>query len=96
MNYPELQLQHDLYSDHFQMLHNDISLNIALNNTMDSVFKNSSEFAKHCKHNLDILIDKAPPITAGAKKKLAKIGLHKYVCKNDNESPRREANLVGT
>jgi hypothetical protein len=61
LQYPEIQQRHDIYSDEFEILHNDIYLQLSLDES-NSMYKTSAEFAKFCKARLDILIDKAPQI----------------------------------
>ena len=59
----ELQEQHDLYSDLYDILAKDIDLQMALTRShVAPVFVSLSEFAKHCKARLDMLIDKGPSI----------------------------------
>lgn len=87
LNYSELQQQHDMYCDGYLMLFNEILLQVAINNTSDSVFKNKTEFTKHCKNRLDMMIDKAPAIPKTVKKRLQKMGV-------DNCSPKRMDNTM--
>lgn len=76
MNVNELQKEHDLYSDMFKNLGNEIDMqqvllhNTSITNNNDSrMYVNQQEFAKFCKHQLDILIDKAPAIPKSIVKK---------------------------
>ncbi len=61
MGISELQQNHDLHSDLYTCLANDITMNVALEGG-SKMFHSLDEFMKHCKARLDILIDKAPPI----------------------------------
>ena len=58
----ELQQQHDFYSDEFAKLANEIKMHLYIENTDSKTYKNIVEFCKDCKHHLDVLIDKAPPV----------------------------------
>jgi hypothetical protein len=70
MNVAELQKEHDLYSDMFESLANEIDMQLTLDESIGSkMFTNKQEFAKYCKSRMDILIDKAPPIPKGILKK---------------------------
>ena len=65
MNIAELQREHDLYSDMFKNLMNEIDMQLVLDEggqEMSKMFTNKFEFAKYCKNRLDVLIDKAPAI----------------------------------
>lgn len=63
MNVAQLQTEHDLFSDMFASLANEIDMQLALDDTLESrMFKSKHEFAKYCKSRLDVLMDKAPPI----------------------------------
>lgn len=78
LKYPELQEQHDLFCDNFEILHNDIQLHTSLQGTTEPMFRTNIEFMKYCKYKMDNLIDKAPPIPTSVSKKLAKVGLDSY------------------
>lgn len=60
----ELQREHGLYSDMFENLMNDIDMHIVLdsNRSISRMFVNTGESLKYCKHRLNLLVDKAPPI----------------------------------
>jgi hypothetical protein len=73
LRYPELQEQHDIYSDSFEILHHEIDLQRVIMDTDDSVFKNRFEFMKYVKHRIDIIIDKAPPIPGTIRSKYDRI-----------------------
>ena len=63
MNVAELQREHDLYSDLFASLANEIDMQLILDDAAESkMFTNKREFVKYCKGRLDVLMDKAPPI----------------------------------
>jgi hypothetical protein len=62
VGYAELQQQHDFFADSYDVLHRDILSNLIVNNTAASVFVSDAEFMKHCKIQLDTLIDRAPAI----------------------------------
>ena len=63
MNVAELQLEHDLYSDMFASLANEIDMQLILDESeVSRMFINKREFVKYRKSRMDILIDKAPPI----------------------------------
>lgn len=69
MQLPELQSQHDIYSDEFEKLEAEIKMHVALLVDMESgdtndvsAFRNVGELTKHVKKTLDCLIDKAPAI----------------------------------
>ena len=53
---------HDLYSDGFFILANDINAQLALHATGAWAYNSVGDYARECKHRLDILIDKAPAI----------------------------------
>jgi hypothetical protein len=74
LRYPELQENHDIYGDSFQILYHEIELQHVISGTPDSVFKSRIEFMKHCKHRMDILIDKAPSIPGAIRTKFLRIG----------------------
>lgn len=65
----ELQKEHDFYSDMFCILGNEITLQIALDQSDAKMFVSLSEYAKYCKQKLDILIDKDPAIPGFIEKK---------------------------
>lgn len=69
LKYNELQQQHDFFSDAFMIFHNDIQMNLSLQNTSEPTFRSFIEFTKYMKYRLDILIDKAPPIPPAIMKK---------------------------
>ena len=64
MNAAELQREHDLYSDMFASLANEIDMQFILDDSdgISKMFVNKREFIKYCKSRLDVLMDKAPPI----------------------------------
>ena len=62
IGYAELQQQHDFFADSYDVLHRDILANLIVNNTDASVFVSDAEFMKHCKIQLDTLMDRAPAI----------------------------------
>ena len=61
--YGEIQQQHDIYSDSYEIMYNDIALNMTLGKYSHRMFNNDSEFIKYLKYKMDQLIDRAPPIT---------------------------------
>lgn len=61
--YGEIQQQHDIYSDSYEIMYNDIALNMTLGKSSHRMFNNDSEFIKYLKYKMDQLIDRAPPIT---------------------------------
>jgi len=61
LNAAELQREHDLYSDMFASLANEIDMQYILDEG-SKMFTNKQEFVKYCKSRLDVLMDKAPPI----------------------------------
>lgn len=69
----ELQQQHDFYSDEFAKLANEIKMQLYIDSSDSKTYKNIVEFCKDCKHHLDVLIDKAPPISMSIRNKLKKI-----------------------
>jgi len=70
INAPQLQTEHDLYSDLFASLHNEIDMQMTLEEAEDSkMFRNSREFMKYCKGRMDVLMDKAPAIPKGVRRK---------------------------
>lgn len=64
MNAAELQREHDLYSDMFASLANEIDMQLILDDKdgISKMFVNKREFVKYCKSRMDVLMDKAPPI----------------------------------
>jgi hypothetical protein len=84
--YPELQEQHDIYCDSFELLGNDISLHAVIHDTTESIFKTPIEFIKHIKNRMDILIDKAPAVPLLVRSKLRHMDLDKYKVRNRNSS----------
>ena len=59
----DLQREHDLYSDMYRSLTNEISMQLVLSNDDSSrMFVSTREYLKFCKNSMDVLIDKAPPI----------------------------------
>ena len=61
---PELQKEHDFYADEFEKLGNEIAMQLALDKEDGSrAYRNLAEFMKECKKTLDVLIDKAPPVS---------------------------------
>ena len=63
MNAAELQREHDLYSDMFTTLANEIDMQLVLDESgVSKMFTSKHEFVKYCKGRMDVLIDKAPPI----------------------------------
>jgi hypothetical protein len=64
MNAAELQREHDLYSDMYACLVNEIDMQLVLDEGGEhcKVFTNKQEFVKYCKSRMDMLMDKAPPI----------------------------------
>ncbi len=73
LNAAELQREHDLYSDMFESLANEIDMQLILDDgEVSKMFTNKREFVKHCKSRMDILIDKAPPIPKAIVRKQSK------------------------
>jgi hypothetical protein len=63
MNVSQLQTEHDMYSDMFIILTNEIDMQLTLDDANESkMFTNKMEFMKYCKYRMDVLMDKAPPI----------------------------------
>lgn len=62
LNLPELQQQHDFYSDEFEKLSKEIHLQLIIRNDTHRTYASLVEFAKECKKQMDLIIDKAPPI----------------------------------
>ena len=63
INAAELQREHDLYSDMFTTLANEIDMQLVLDESgVSKMFTSKHEFVKYCKGRMDVLIDKAPPI----------------------------------
>lgn len=62
LNLPELQQQHDFYSDEFEKLSKEIHLQLIIRNDSHRTYASLVEFAKECKKQMDIIIDKAPAI----------------------------------
>ena len=59
----DLQRDHDLYSDMYKSLANEISMQLVLSNDDSArMFVSTREYLKFCKSRMDVLIDKAPPI----------------------------------
>ncbi len=70
LNVAELQKEHDLYSDLYATLTNEIDMQRILDEWGESkMFVNKLEFVKYCKNRMDVLIDKAPPIPKGILRK---------------------------
>jgi hypothetical protein len=72
MNVAELQREHDLYSDMFASLANEIDMQLILDDDdsgHSKMFINKREFVKYCKSRMDVLMDKAPPIPKGIARK---------------------------
>jgi len=67
-----VQQQHDIYSDSYEIMYNDIALNMTLGKSSHRMFNNDSEFIKYLKYKMDQLIDRAPPITNYIRKKYEK------------------------
>ena len=73
MNVAELQREHDLYSDMFASLANEIDMQLVLDESGKSkMFINKLEFVKYCKNRMDVLMDKAPAIPKGIMRKTRK------------------------
>jgi hypothetical protein len=70
--YGEIQQQHDIYSDSYEIMYNDIALNMTLGKSSHRMFNNDSEFIKYLKYKMDQLIDRAPPITNHIREKYDK------------------------
>jgi hypothetical protein len=64
----EKQELHSLYGDAFFNLQNEIKVNLTLESSEDRGYRTIGEFVKHCKHRLEIIIDKAPSIPGGVAK----------------------------
>lgn len=63
MNLSELQQEHDFFSDMFQNMANEVSLQMALKDSSShQTYTSIDEFAKYFKRQLDNMIDKAPSI----------------------------------
>jgi len=69
LKYPELQELHDVYGDSFEILHNEIKMQMSIKNDDELMFRTRTEFMKYCKYKLDMLIDKAPSIPEALEKK---------------------------
>jgi len=65
----DLQKEHDLYSDIFKNLANEVVLQLALSGTQYVTFRSMHEFAKYFKRQMDVHIEKAPPIYGWVKRK---------------------------
>lgn len=72
MSIPELQKEHDFYSDEYAKLYNEIKMQLFICNSPHKTYINLTEFTKSCKRTLDILVDKEPPIPESVKKKYIK------------------------
>lgn len=68
----ELQQQHDFYSDEYAKLANEIKMQLFIDNSDSKTYKNLVEFCKDCKHHLDVIMDKAPPVNAAIREKYLK------------------------
>ena len=68
LRYPELQELHDVYGDNFEILHNEIQMQMSITSQEELIFRSRTEFLKYCKYKLDILIDKAPIIPENIEK----------------------------
>lgn len=66
MNLPELQQQHDFYSDEFLKLRNSIRLHKVITKTSNKTYASMLEFSKHINTQIDNCIDKSPSIPSGA------------------------------
>ncbi|GAX85720.1 hypothetical protein CEUSTIGMA_g13135.t1 [Chlamydomonas eustigma] len=74
MNYMSLSDQHAIYSSLYLLTYNDILMNIAIDNTASSVYKNKVEFLKHCKSKIDSYLEREPPISDSVVKSLQRLG----------------------
>lgn len=69
MRFSDLSTEHDIYSDSYEIMYNDINMNLTLNRFSNhNMFNGNDEFIKFTKFKLDRLIDKAPPILETIKK----------------------------
>lgn len=74
---PELQKEHDFYSDEFEKLSLEINMQLVLDqNNQSKTYRNIDEFIKECKKRLDVLIDKAPAISGRVAKEVERKWLH--------------------
>lgn len=62
LNLDEKVYIHDLYSDSFFLLANDIKTQLALHETGEFAYKSIADFTRECKARYDTLVDKAPAI----------------------------------
>lgn len=62
LNLPELQRAHNFYSDEYSKLKNEIHMQLHIHKGYNKTYTNLTEFCKKCKHTLDSLIDRSPPI----------------------------------
>lgn len=70
LNLAELQKEHDIFGDLYEILAKDIDLHVAIdieNDTNGRMFVSIIEFSKHCKSRLDMYIDKAPVLPGKTK-----------------------------
>lgn len=65
----DLQKEHDLYSDIFKNLANEVVLQLALSGTQYVTFRSMHEFAKYFKRQMDVHIEKSPAIYGWVKRK---------------------------
>lgn len=76
MSIPELQKEHDFYSDEYAKLFNEIKMQLFICNSPHKTYINLTEFTKSCKRTLDVLVDKEPPIPGKIRKKV--LGTEEY------------------
>lgn len=62
LNLPEYQQQYRFYSDEYDKLGKQISLHVIIKNDECRTYTCLVEFAKECKKQMDVLLDKAPSI----------------------------------
>ncbi len=63
MGLGEIQQQHDIFSDSFEIIYNDIAVNMTISNSSHRVFANDYELIKFLNFKIDQLIDRSPTIS---------------------------------